>query len=150
MTLISPFVGRIYDWFVQKKGVKEFALLDDPGLSFTSHLPANHLFQRQFENSQGVQSVTKIYNYYKKFGYKTQVMGASFRNVKQVIALCGCDLLTIRFLSRFFFIKNNIFSLKTPRSSIFSPQLLEELSNLDGDLQVYLSTEKGKLVARWT
>ena len=74
VTLISPFVGRIYDWYVKNKGVKEFDLLEDPG----------------------VKSVTRIYNYYKKFGYETQVMGASFRNVNQIKALCGCDLLTIR------------------------------------------------------
>ena len=67
---------------MQKKGIKEFGLLEDPG----------------------VISVTKIFNYYKKFGYKTQVMGASFRNIKQIKALCGCDLLTIRyFLLLFFF-----------------------------------------------
>jgi len=95
VTLISPFVGRIYDWYVQHKGVKEFELLNDPG----------------------VLSVTRIYNYYKKYGYKTQVMGASFRNVNQIRALCGSDLLTI------------------------SPQLLEELSNLPGEPEVYLTQE---------
>lgn len=70
--LISPFVGRIYDWFKASTG-KEFTGQDDPG----------------------VQSVTTIYNYYKKFGYKTEVMGASFRNTGQIIELAGCDLLTI-------------------------------------------------------
>lgn len=70
--LVSPFVGRIYDYY---KGVtgKEYVGLEDPG----------------------VQSVHKIYNYFKKFGYKTQVMGASFRNTGEIVALAGCDLLTI-------------------------------------------------------
>ena len=70
--LISPFVGRIYDWFkaAQKR---DFTGPEDPG----------------------VQSVTAIYNYYKKFGYKTEVMGASFRNTSQIVELAGCDLLTI-------------------------------------------------------
>jgi len=95
VTLISPFVGRIYDWYVKNKGTKEFELLEDPG----------------------VKSVTKIYNYYKKYGYNTQVMGASFRNVKQIKALCGCDLLTI------------------------SPQLLEELSNGSDSPTVYLTKQ---------
>lgn len=70
--LISPFVGRIYDWY--KTNMKrDYAGAEDPG----------------------VQSVTTIYNYYKKFGYRTEVMGASFRNVGQIIELAGCDLLTI-------------------------------------------------------
>ena len=71
-TLISPFVGRIYDWFKNNTG-QEYSGADDPG----------------------VQSVHQIYNYYKKFGYATEVMGASFRNVGQIIELAGCDLLTI-------------------------------------------------------
>ena len=70
--LISPFVGRIYDWYKKSTG-KEYVGAEDPG----------------------VQSVTQIYNYYKKFGYKTEVMGASFRNVGEIKALAGCDLLTI-------------------------------------------------------
>lgn len=70
--LISPFVGRIYDYYKATTG-KEFHGADDPG----------------------VQSVQKIYNYYKKFGYETQVMGASFRNTSQITELAGCDLLTI-------------------------------------------------------
>jgi transaldolase len=70
--LISPFVGRIYDWF-KASTKKEYTGADDPG----------------------VKSVTTIYNYYKKFGHKTEVMGASFRNVGQIIELAGCDLLTI-------------------------------------------------------
>lgn len=73
VTLISPFVGRIYDWYKADQGVDSIPIEDDPG----------------------VASVTKIYNYYKQFGYKTEVMGASFRTKEQVMALCGCDLLTI-------------------------------------------------------
>lgn len=82
--LISPFVGRIYDWYKKDTGT-DYQGAEDPG----------------------VQSVTKIYNYYKKHGYKTEVMGASFRNSGQIIELAGCDLLTI------------------------SPDLLEELQNAD-------------------
>lgn len=70
--LISPFVGRIYDWYKAAEK-RDYVGAEDPG----------------------VQSVTKIYNYYKKFGYKTEVMGASFRNIGQIIELAGCDLLTI-------------------------------------------------------
>jgi len=70
--LISPFVGRIYDYYKATTG-KEYAGMEDPG----------------------VQSVHKIYNYFKKFGYETQVMGASFRNTGEIVALAGCDLLTI-------------------------------------------------------
>ena len=73
VTLISPFVGRIYDWYRKEHGGDEIPADQDPG----------------------VASVTRIYNYYKKFGYKTQVMGASFRNVNQIVRLAGCDLLTI-------------------------------------------------------
>ncbi|XP_056657067.1 transaldolase [Monodelphis domestica] len=73
VTLISPFVGRILDWHVANSDKKAFEPHEDPG----------------------VRSVTKIYNYYKKFGYKTIVMGASFRNVGQIKALTGCDYLTI-------------------------------------------------------
>jgi transaldolase len=72
VTLISPFVGRILDWYKKDTG-KDYQGVDDPG----------------------VQSVTKIYNYFKKFGYKTQVMGASFRNIGEIKELAGCDLLTI-------------------------------------------------------
>ncbi len=72
VTLISPFVGRILDWYKKDTG-KDYQGADDPG----------------------VQSVTAIYNYYKKFGYKTQVMGASFRNKGEITELAGCDLLTI-------------------------------------------------------
>ena len=70
--LISPFVGRILDWFKKSTG-KDFGAAEDPG----------------------VQSVTQIYNYYKHFGYTTEVMGASFRNKGEITELCGCDLLTI-------------------------------------------------------
>jgi len=87
VTLVSPFVGRILDWYKKDTG-KDYTGADDPG----------------------VQSVTKIYNYYKKFGYKTQVMGASFRNIGEIIELAGCDLLTI------------------------SPQLLAELEKTQADL----------------
>src|SRR5215469_6103361 len=73
VTLISPFVGRIYDWYKKEHGGTEIPADQDPG----------------------VASVTRIYNYYKKFGYKTQVMGASFRNVNQIVRLAGSDLLTI-------------------------------------------------------
>jgi len=73
VTLISPFVGRIYDWYKKERGGAELPADQDPG----------------------VVSVTRIYNYYKKFGYKTQVMGASFRNVNQIVRLAGSDLLTI-------------------------------------------------------
>lgn len=71
-TLISPFVGRILDWNKARTG-RDYAAHEDPG----------------------VQSVQTIYNYYKKFGYKTEVMGASFRNKREIIELAGCDLLTI-------------------------------------------------------
>lgn len=73
VTLISPFVGRILDWYKANHGVEHYEPADDPG----------------------VQSVTEIYNYYKRFGYKTEIMGASFRNLGQITQLAGCDLLTI-------------------------------------------------------
>jgi transaldolase len=72
VTLISPFVGRILDWYVKSTG-KDYTPAEDPG----------------------VLSVTTIYNYFKKFGFKTEVMGASFRNMGEIIELAGCDLLTI-------------------------------------------------------
>jgi transaldolase len=72
VTLISPFVGRILDWYKKDTG-KDYVGADDPG----------------------VKSVTEIYHYYKKFGYKTVVMGASFRNTGEIVELAGCDLLTI-------------------------------------------------------
>ncbi|CAG9827840.1 unnamed protein product [Diabrotica balteata] len=95
VTLISPFVGRILDWYVANTDKKSYAGDEDPG----------------------VVSVTKIYNYYKKFGYKTVVMGASFRNVGEIKALAGCDLLTI------------------------SPKLLGELEASHDSLPVKLSVE---------
>lgn len=73
VTLISPFVGRILDWYKADTGRDSYPAAEDPG----------------------VVSVTSIYNYYKKFGHKTEVMGASFRNVGELIELAGCDLLTI-------------------------------------------------------
>ncbi|HEY1498476.1 MAG TPA: transaldolase [Acidobacteriaceae bacterium] len=97
VTLVSPFVGRILDWYKKDTG-KDYQGADDPG----------------------VQSVTKIYNYFKKFGYKTQVMGASFRNTGEIIELAGCDLLTI------------------------SPKLLEELDATEGTLERKLDPEKAK------
>jgi transaldolase len=95
--LISPFVGRIMDWHKAKTG-NEFAPAEDPG----------------------VQSVTRIYNYYKKFDYATEVMGASFRNTGEITELAGCDLLTI------------------------SPNLLDELQSTEGDLPCKLSEETAK------
>ena len=73
VTLISPFVGRILDWYKKETGRDSYPAAEDPG----------------------VLSVTTIYNYYKKFGYKTEVMGASFRNLGEITELAGCDLLTI-------------------------------------------------------
>jgi transaldolase len=73
VTLISPFVGRILDWYKKDTGKESYAPAEDPG----------------------VISVTRIYNYYKKYGHKTEVMGASFRNLDEIIQLAGCDLLTI-------------------------------------------------------
>jgi transaldolase len=73
VTLISPFVGRIYDWYRKARGVEDIPREEDPG----------------------VASVTRIYEYYKKFGYDTQVMGASFRKTTQILDLAGCDLLTV-------------------------------------------------------
>lgn len=73
VTLISPFVGRILDWYKKDTGKESYPAAEDPG----------------------VLSVTEIYNYYKKFGYKTEVMGASFRNTGELTELAGCDLLTI-------------------------------------------------------
>ena len=97
VTLISPFVGRILDWYKKDTG-KDYQVADDPG----------------------VQSVTKIYNYFKKYGYKTQVMGASFRNTGEIRELAGCDLLTI------------------------APKLLEELEATQEELPRKLDPEKAK------
>jgi transaldolase len=98
VTLISPFVGRIYDWYKKERKADDIAPQDDPG----------------------VQSVTRIYNYYKKFGYRTQVMGASFRKVEQITGLAGCDLLTI------------------------SPDLLDKLEGTAGALERRLSVAAAK------
>ncbi len=97
VTLISPFVGRILDWYKKDTG-KDYTGTDDPG----------------------VQSVTTIYNYYKKFGYKTVVMGASFRNIGEITELAGCDLLTI------------------------APKLLAELESSEADLPRKLDPENAK------
>ena len=97
VTLISPFVGRILDWYKKDTG-KDYQGADDPG----------------------VQSVTTIYNYFKKYGYKTQVMGASFRNTGEIRELAGCDLLTI------------------------APKLLEELEATQEELPRKLDPEKAK------
>jgi transaldolase len=98
ITLISPFVGRILDWYKQKTGKSSYLAPEDPG----------------------VISVTEIYNYYKKFGYQTEVMGASFRNIEEIKELAGCDLLTI------------------------SPQLLQELKSTEEELPRKLSSETAK------
>ncbi len=92
--LISPFVGRILDWHKKSTGKESYAAAEDPG----------------------VLSVTRIFEYYKKFGHKTEVMGASFRNTGEILQLAGCDLLTI------------------------SPGLLEEMRTTEGDVPLQLST----------
>jgi transaldolase len=97
VTLISPFVGRIYDYYKKERG-GDIPAVDDPG----------------------VLSVARIYNYYKKFGYKTQVMGASFRRVEQIVDLAGCDLLTI------------------------SPDLLDALQKASGEITPKLTIEHAK------
>lgn len=96
VTLISPFVGRILDWNKKAQGVPEIAPVNDPGVKF----------------------VTGVFNYYKKFGYKVEIMGASFRNSGEIIELAGCDLLTI------------------------SPNFLEELQNMQGELEKKLDISK--------
>lgn len=97
-TLISPFVGRILDWYKKSEGVAGYPPAQDPG----------------------VKSVTTIYNYYKKFGYSTQIMGASFRNKGEILELAGCDLLTI------------------------APSLLEELKEGSSTVVRKLDPEKAK------
>jgi transaldolase len=97
VTLISPFVGRIYDWYKKERG---------------GDIPA--------DEDPGVVSVTRIYNYFKRFGYKTQIMGASFRRVEQILPLAGCDLLTI------------------------SPDLLKQLETTEGQVTRRLSAESAK------
>ena len=95
VTLISPFVGRIYDYYKKENGGKDIPIEQDPGIA----------------------SVTRIYNYFKKYGYKTVVMGASFRKVEQVTHLAGSDLLTI------------------------SPDLLDEMAKTDGEIKPALTPE---------
>ncbi|QJD89349.1 transaldolase [Duganella dendranthematis] len=95
--LISPFVGRIYDWYKKSTGI-DYQGAEDPG----------------------VQSVKRIYNYYRKFGYQTEVMGASFRNTGQILELAGCDLLTI------------------------SPDLLQQLADTNAPVERKLSSDSGK------
>lgn len=97
VTLISPFVGRIYDYYRKARGA-EIPIDEDPG----------------------VESVTRIYRYFKKYGYRTEVMGASFRRVEQIFRLAGCDLLTI------------------------SPDLLQELAGREGDLEPALTVEAAR------
>lgn len=97
-TLISPFVGRILDWYKKHDNVNGYAPAEDPG----------------------VRSVTQIYHYFKHFDYRTQIMGASFRNVDEIIELAGCDLLTI------------------------APTLLEELANSEGTVERKLDPAKAK------
>jgi len=98
VTLISPFVGRILDWYKKSTGIEKYEPHEDPG----------------------VKSVTKIYNYYKKHGYNTMVMGASFRNIDEILELVGCDLLTI------------------------SPALLEELEKTTGEVEHKLTQENAR------
>jgi len=100
VTLISPFVGRILDWYKKDRGVSNIPAAVDPG----------------------VRSVKEIYNYYKKFGYNTIVMGASFRNIGEIVELAGCDALTI------------------------SPALLKELENTEAVLEKKLNAGKSKLL----
>ena len=97
VTLISPFVGRIFDWYKKSKGA-DISREEDPG----------------------VASVARIYNYYKKHGYKTQVMGASFRKADQIIDLAGCDLLTI------------------------SPELIAELGSKEGEIEPKLTAKSAE------
>ncbi|MFM7530264.1 MAG: transaldolase [Nodosilinea sp.] len=101
VTLISPFVGRILDWYKKDTGREDYPPQEDPG----------------------VVSVTQIYNYYKKFGYSTEVMGASFRNIGEITELAGCDLLTI------------------------SPQLLAQLESTQGDLPRRLDPNQASSMA---
>jgi transaldolase len=99
VTLISPFVGRIHDWYVKERGVKDIPATEDPG----------------------VHSVAQIYHYFKRFDYRTEVMGASFRNIGEITELAGCDLLTI------------------------SPELLGELQKQEGTLSRKLSVETARV-----
>jgi transaldolase len=103
--LISPFVGRIYDWYKKSAGAK----WDEAAMAAA--------------NDPGVKSVRQIYEYYKHFGIATEVMGASFRNTGQILALAGCDLLTI------------------------SPELLAQLASAEGDVPRALDPAHAKSAA---
>ena len=98
VTLVSPFVGRIFDWHCKNRGVRDIPIDEDPG----------------------VESVTRIYEYFKKFDYGTQVMGASFRKADQILRLAGCELLTI------------------------SPELLAELQGAEGEVTPRLTVQRAK------
>lgn len=102
VTLISPFVGRILDWYKANTGIANYPGPEDPG----------------------VISVTKIFNYFKSNNYKTEVMGASFRNIEEIVELAGCDLLTI------------------------SPKLLDQLSNTNVPLEKKLDSLNPKPVGQ--
>ena len=101
VTLISPFVGRILDWYKKETGRDAYPAAEDPG----------------------VLSVTQIYNYYKKFGYTTEIMGASFRNIGEIQELAGCDLLTI------------------------SPKLMDQLRSTKADLPRKLDPQKAAIAS---
>jgi len=101
VTLISPFVGRILDWYKAKEGIEGYPAAEDPG----------------------VKSVVRIYNYFKKFDYKTVVMGASFRNTDEILQLAGCDFLTI------------------------APTLMHELQDATGDVKRMLDPKSAKQVS---
>jgi transaldolase len=98
VTLVSPFVGRIFDWHCKNRGVRDIPIDEDPG----------------------VASVTRIYEYFKKFDYRTQVMGASFRKAEEILRLAGCELLTI------------------------SPELLAELQGAEGEVTPRLTVARAK------
>ncbi|MCC7070198.1 MAG: transaldolase [Deltaproteobacteria bacterium] len=102
VTLISPFVGRILDWYLKSTGRASYPAAEDPG----------------------VLSVTTIYNYYKRHGYRTEVMGASFRNSGEIVELAGCDLLTI------------------------APKLLAELEGMQGELARKLDPVKAPALGK--
>ena len=106
VTLISPFVGRIYDYYKKERGA-DIPAADDPG----------------------VKSVTRIYNYYKAYGYQTQVMGASFRKVEQIIDLAGCDLLTI---------SPDLLETLQAREGEITPRLTPELARASSEARVSL------------
>ena len=102
VTLISPFVGRILDWHKKASGRDHYDAHVDPG----------------------VLSVTEIFHYYKRHGYKTEVMGASFRNLEEILELAGCDLLTI------------------------APKYLEQLATTEGDLPLKLDPRQSEAIGK--